>query len=129
MARDAPEPIGGGGEFGARRGGPAKVPLGAGHNAFAAPEPGDPVPATDDALVDQLLLDPQRAVGVAPRLIGGTDVDQQGVVALLAARGGPPAPGIVPTSRDAQHRAEAPEAELGLMGRDEVELHFWSSAK
>jgi hypothetical protein len=85
--------------------------------------------ATGDALLDELLMDPGRPVRLAPALIGGANVDEPGVIALRPAQSGPPAPGVVATPRDAQHAAQGPQPELRPVGRDEVELHVWSSAK
>jgi hypothetical protein len=94
-----------------------------------AHEPGDAVASTRDPLLHELLIHPGGAVRLAAALIGRPDVDQQRVIALGLARRGPLAPRVVPASRDPEHAAEAPEPELGPVSRDEVELHFWSSAK
>ena len=62
-------------------------------------------------------------------MIGRADVHEQGVVALGLARRGPPRPGIEAAARDAEHATEAPQRGTRPVGGDEVELHFWSSAK
>ena len=46
-----------------------------------AHEPGDAVAATGNALVPELLMDSGRAIRLAPALIGGENVDEQGVLA------------------------------------------------
>jgi hypothetical protein len=126
---DPLEPIGGGRQLRPRGGGPAKLALGAGDDPLLAHEPGDAVPTAGDALVDQLLVDARRAVGLAPARIGRADMDQQGRVAFVAAGCGAMAPGVVPTPRDPQHAAQGPEPKFRAVSRDEVELHCWSSAK
>src|SRR6266545_3934827 len=67
--------------------------------------------ATSDALRAQLIVNAGRVVtlGLAGCPAGG--------------------PGVEAAARHAEHATEAPEPKLLAVGRDEVELHFWSSAK
>lgn len=60
-------------------------------------------------MVDQLLMDPGRSVRLARTLIGRLDMDEQRGIALLATGRGPRAPVVVPTPRDPEHAAQAPE--------------------
>ena len=74
-------------------------------------------------------MDPWCAVRTAPSGMRRTDMDQQGLVALLPAGRRSVLPGVVAAPGDPEHAAQAPEAELVAVDRHEVELHFWSSAK
>jgi hypothetical protein len=73
---DALEPIGRGGQLRAGGGRPAEVALGAGDDPFPAHEPGDAVATTRNALVPELLMDPGRAIRLAPALIGRANVHE-----------------------------------------------------
>jgi len=73
-----------------------------------------------------------RGAPYVRRLAGGVgrvDVHEQGVVALGLAGCRPPRPPVEAAGRDPEHATEAAHAELGAVGGNEVELHFWSSAK
>jgi hypothetical protein len=87
------------------------------------------MPARWDALSPELLVNARRAIGPATGHVGRANVNEQGRVALGLPRGRAPHPSIEAARGDAQHSAEAPHAKLGPIGGDEVELHFWSSAK
>ena len=87
------------------------------------------MPARRDALGAELLVNARRPIGPAAGRVRRANVHEQGRVALGLARGRAPHPGVEAARRDAQHPAEAPHPKLGPIGGDEVELHFWSSAK
>ena len=123
------QPVGRGWELGTHGGGPAKLALGARDDAVPTHESSDAVATARDAPLHQVLMNARRAVCLAPARIGRANVDEQRVVALGPARRGSARPGVIAAPRDAQHAAEAPEPEVLAVGRDKVELHFWSSAK
>jgi hypothetical protein len=125
----APQAIGRRRKFGSGGGGPAEAPLGAGDDPLAPHEAGDAVPARRNALSPELLVNPRRAIGPAAGRVRRADVNEQSRIALGLARGRAPHPGVEAAGGDVQHPAEAPHPELGAIGGDEVELHFWSSAK
>jgi hypothetical protein len=85
--------------------------------------------AGPDALRPELVVNARCAVGAAAGHVRRPDVHQEGVVALGLARHRTPHPRIETAGGDLQHPAEAPHPELSAIGGDEVELHFWSSAK
>jgi hypothetical protein len=87
------------------------------------------MPARRDAVGAELLVNARRSIGAAAGHVRRANVNEQGRVALSLARGWAPEPGVETARGDAQDSAEAPHAELGPIGGDEVELHFWSSAK
>ena len=74
-------------------------------------------------------MNARRAVGATAGLVRGANVHEQGVVAVGLTRRWAPDPGVEAAPRHAQHPTEAPHAKLGPIRGDEVELHFWSSAK
>jgi hypothetical protein len=125
----APQAIGGRRQLGPRSGGPAEASLGARDDPLAAHAPRDAMPARRDRLRLELAVNAWGPVGPAAGRMGRADVHQQGGIACGLAGRWAPHPGVEATGRDTQHATEAPHAELGAMGGDEVELHFWSSAK
>jgi hypothetical protein len=125
----APQAIGRGRQLGPGGRGPAEAPLGASDDSLVPHEPGDAVPPRGDALSPELLMNAGRPLGPPARGVDRPNVDEQGAIALGLARGRASDPGVEATGRDAQDPTEAPHAKLGPIRGDEVELHFWSSAK
>lgn len=82
-----------------------------------------------DPLGPQLLVNARCPVGPAAGGMRRADLHEQGGVALGLMRGRPPHPGVEAARGNAEHPAEAAHPELGPIRGDEVELHFWSSAK
>ena len=125
----AAQAIGRRGQYRSGGGGPAKAALGARDDPLAAHEARDAMAAGRNALGLELVVDAWRPVRPPAGGVGRPDVHEQGVVALGLAGRRPPRPPVEPAGRDPKYATEAPYAELGAVGGDEVELHFWSSAK
>jgi hypothetical protein len=111
------------------RGDAAEAPRGAAPQPLQAHQPRDAMFAHAVSGGAQDLVDARRSVDVAALSVHGPDPLYQGRVLSLPVAAWAPAPGIEAAPGDLEDMAELAYREGLPVLIDEMELHFWSSAK